>query len=1283
MQVLFGDRALSTFRLEAFLQECRARAIPVSKIDTRFVYLINEGPGEARVDEDRRLRELLQAQPDSEIRIDRLVIPRAGTLSPWSTKATDICHNCGLHNIRRVERAVAWQIDGARVDLHALHDLIFDRMTEMVLPSLEKAGIVFEQHDPAPLQHIDVLIGGADQLAVDNRRLGFALSADEIDYLVGNYKALERNPTDAELMMFAQANSEHCRHKIFNADWVVDGIAADASLFDMIRETHKAQPQGTLVAYDDNAAVIEGYVGDRFAANPDTYLYEAVREPVNIQIKVETHNHPTAISPFAGAATGAGGEIRDEGATGNGARPKAGICGFSVSNLRIPEFQHSWEQSAGKPDHLASALDIMLEGPIGAAAFNNEFGRPNLAGYFRTLEVQVPLQPGAQWRGYHKPIMIAGGSGNIRPGNTFKKPVPPHSVVVVLGGPAMLIGLGGGAASSMASGQSDSSLDFASVQRGNPEMERRCQEVINQCVALAESSPVLSMHDVGAGGLSNALPELMHDAGRGGRFDIRRVLNDEPGMSPMELWCNESQERYVLAIAEDKLAQFESICTRERCPYAIVGEATEAQHLLVSDTLLGEVPVDMSLDLLLGKPPKLTLDVARQSYCEKSLDFAGVTLDEAVDRVFNCPAVAAKNFLITIADRSVGGLVHRDQLVGPYQMPLADAAITLSDFNGYSGESMAMGERSPLAMISPEASGRMAVAEALTNMISSAAGDIKQIKLSANWMAASGHGGEDAALFDTVTAVARDFCPLLGISIPVGKDSLSMQTVWQQQGQTETVSAPLSLIITAFAPVKDVRMARTPELKVTADDSVLLLIDLGMGKDRLAGSALAQVFNQIGHECPDIDDPLKLRALYTCMQELMLQELILACHDRSDGGLFTTVAEMAFAANTGVALSLKANRNGALGNLFAEEAGLVIQVERAALAAVELAFRQHGLAECVSQIGVLSGDSEFSVRINDEPVYRKPLAELKRQWWETSYRMQRLRDNPVCADEEYQEVCRRDDPGISPYLTFDPRNSGPVYTGCRPRVAILREQGVNGYLEMAAAFDRAGFECRDVHMTDIINGLCSLEEFSGLVACGGFSYGDVLGAGGGWAHTIRYNPVAADQFNRFFQRPDVFALGVCNGCQMFSHLKAFIPGASAWPSFKRNKSEQFESRLSTVLVERSPSILLTGMEGSKIPVVVAHGEGRVDPAAQTDKPVVTLRYADNFGNISETYPANPNGSPNGVTGLCSEDGRFNIMMPHPERVFRTVQNSWHPASWGEDGPWLKMFRNARYWVANI
>ncbi len=1269
MLVLFGDKAVSPFRVEALLRRCKEQQTPLTAVETQLVYLIDHDGDAATVE---RLCTLLTAGSEPSIDVHALVVPRLGTISPWASKATDIATNCGLTGVNRIERAVAWQLDPA--DPAAVADLLHDRMTETVVPNIDAAAALFEQATPAALQTIDVLGGGAERLAEDNRRFGFALSDDEIDYLVESFRKLGRNPTDAELMMFAQANSEHCRHKIFNASWVVDGKAEESSLFGMIRETHRAQPQGTLVAYDDNAAVIAGFEGERFMPDPVTAEYSYTAEPVNIQIKVETHNHPTAISPFPGAATGSGGEIRDEGATGNGAKPKAGLCGFSVSNLRIPEYTHQWEQHAGKPDTIASALRIMIDGPIGAAAFNNEFGRPNLCGYFRTYE----QQHNDQWRGYHKPIMIAGGLGNIRPGNTHKLPVPAGSAVVVLGGPAMLIGLGGGAASSMASGQSNEALDFASVQRGNPEMQRRCQEVINHCVALGEGSPVLSMHDVGAGGLSNALPELVNDAGLGADFELRKILCDEPGMSPMEIWCNESQERYVMAIAMERLAEFEALCVRERCPYAVVGHTTAERHLTLTDNLLGSDAVDMSLDLLLGKPPKMQRDVTRIAPALKPLDYSGIALADAIEQVLQVPSVAAKSFLITIGDRSVGGLVCRDQMVGPHQMPVADAAITLADFNGYNGEAMAMGERTPVALISPQASGRMAVAEAITNIACAGAGALQSIKLSANWMAAAGMPGEDAALFDTVRAVVKDLCLEVGLSIPVGKDSLSMKTMWQQDNREQVMTSPLSLIVSAFAAVPDVRRARTPEL-VSGEPSVLLLLDAGGGRNRLGGSALAQVLEQTGNECPDVDAPAEFAALYHALQQLLEQQLVLACHDRSDGGLLVTALEMAFAAGTGITLEF--SDDNLLPVLFSEELGWLLQVKQADVAAVQKTLAKHGVDGCLHHIGTVSGGERFCIVGNGSTVYETSLAALRKLWWQTSYQMQRLRDNPDTADQEFALRCSDNDPGLSAKITFDINGTPPVVAGSRPAVAILREQGVNGHVEMAAAFDRAGFTAIDVHMTDIINGRAKLVSYAGLIACGGFSYGDVLGAGAGWASSVLYNEQARQQFEQFFARSDTFALGVCNGCQMFSHLRSLIPGTAHWPQFKRNRSEQFEARLSLVQVQSSSSILLAGMEGAQMPVAVAHGEGRV--MESVDPHHVTLRYVDHHGKATEHYPQNPNGSSDGVTGLCSEDGRFNIMMPHPERVFRTVQHSWHPQGWGEDSPWMKMFCNARTWVQNV
>ena len=1271
MLVLIGGSALSAFRVEELLNKCRKLSPGLTELSARTLYFID---GSLSADTVVRLCEMLAAEQDADIKPDLITLPRAGTISPWASKATDIAHNCGLSEVSRIERGTGWFAANAIAE--NIHPLFHDRMTEMVLRDVNSATELFRDKPAAPLLEIDVLNGGVEQLKKDNVTYGFALSEDEIEYLVENFKTINRNPTDAELMMFAQANSEHCRHKIFNADWVIDGEAADTSLFGMIRETHSAQPTGTLVAYDDNAAVIAGSECKRFMSDPVSHAYGYTQEAANIQIKVETHNHPTAISPFPGAATGAGGEIRDEGATGNGAKPKAGLCGFSVSNLRIPGFTHTWEQHAGKPEHIASAFQIMQEGPIGAAAFNNEFGRPNLTGYFRCFESEVSMGEKSHWRGFHKPIMIAGGLGNIRPLNTSKKPVPDGSAIVVLGGPAMLIGLGGGAASSLASGQSDAALDFSSVQRGNPEMQRRCQEVLNHCIALGDDSPILSMHDVGAGGLSNALPELVHDAERGATFELREILVDERGMSPMEIWCNESQERYVLAVAADKLPELTSLCERERCPYAVVGVATTKKHLKVTDNLLNKTAVDMSLQVLLGKPPRMQRETARKTHCDLALELDDVNVEEALTRVLQSPTVASKNFLITIGDRTVGGLVHRDQLVGPFQIPVADCAVTLSDFDGYTGEAMAMGERSPVALISPEASGRIAIAEALTNLAGVAVADIKDIKLSANWMAAA--NVDDAALYDTVKAVTRDFCLPLGLSIPVGKDSLSMQSRWSNDGEDKTVTAPLSLVVTAFAAVKDVRKTVTPQL-VNSPDTVLLLVDIGNSKDRLGGSVFAQVYGQIGNQCPDIDNVSGFKAFINCMHQLIDSGSVLACHDRSDGGAIVAIAEMCFAGGCGATVALASGSNGVAGALFSEEAGLVIQIKESDLEQVQGVFKACELMHLVAQIGAVTESADLVVSVDNKEVINKPVISLKRQWWETSFQMQRLRDNPDCAEQEFELISDATDPGITPEITFDPDDNIVSALTERPTVAILREQGVNGYVEMAAAFDKAGFKSVDVHMSDIVQGRVTLNEFSGLVACGGFSYGDVLGAGGGWASSVLYNQRVRDQFEAYFARTDVFALGVCNGCQMLSKIRELIPGASHWPDFIHNTSEQFEARFSTVKVQSSASILLTGMEGSRIPVAVAHGEGKVTGLIKTSQ--VSLRYVDNHGDATERYPLNPNGSAAGVTGLCNDDGRFNIMMPHPERVFRAVQNSCPGRDWPENGPWLRMFRNARHWVS--
>jgi phosphoribosylformylglycinamidine synthase len=1117
--------------------------------------------------------------------------------------------------------------------------------------------------------------------------------------------------------MFAQANSEHCRHKIFNADWIVDGVQQDRSLFAMIRHTHECHPDDVLSAYSDNAAVISGFPAGRFFPDPADGEYRYHPEDVHILMKVETHNHPTAISPFPGAATGSGGEIRDEGATGRGAKPKAGLCGFSVSNLRIPDFVQPWERDYGKPGRIVSALDIMLEGPIGAAAFNNEFGRPNLAGYFRTFEEDGP---DGQRRGYHKPIMIAGGLGNIREAHVHKAELPPGTAIVVLGGPAMLIGLGGGAASSMAAGSSHEDLDFASVQRGNPEIQRRAQEVIDRCVALGASNPILSIHDVGAGGLSNAVPEIVHGAERGGSFELREVPNDDPGMTPMQIWCNEAQERYVLAIAAEGLATFEALCARERCPYAVIGVATGEPALTVTDRQFNNRPVDLPMHVLFGKPPKMLRDVAREGgspglphlptpgpsplsmngeggrggevstfHGEGGRGGEVSPLADAVARVLRFPAVADKSFLITIGDRTVTGLVCRDQMVGPWQVPVSDVAVTTTSFDAYTGEAMAMGERTPLAVLNAPASGRMAVGEAITNIAAARIEKLGDVKLSANWMAAAGHPGEDARLFDTVRAVGMELCPALGIAIPVGKDSLSMKTVWDEGAERKSVVAPLSLIVSAFAPVLDARRTLTPQLCTDRGDTDLILIDLGRGQNRLGGSALAQVYGQLGEVVPDLDAPDDLKAFFAVIQELNAAGRLLAHHDRSDGGLLATLAEMMFAGGCGATILLDDLDDGPLGALFAEELGAVIQVRARDRRAVLTRLAAAGLGECCHVIGAPNGEDRLILRHAGETLFAASRSELRRLWSETSYRMQALRDHPDCAREAFAAACDPADPGLNIRLTFDPAEdiAAPFLAdGARPRVAILREQGVNGQVEMAAAFDRAGFAAVDVHMSDLIGGRVSLADFHGIAACGGFSYGDVLGAGEGWAKSILFNPRARDEFAAFFARPDSFGLGVCNGCQMLSNLHELIAGTGLWPRFVRNRVEQFEARLSLVEVLPSPSLFLRGMAGSRLPIAVAHGEGRAEfrdergPDAALAAGLVALRFVDHFGQPAATYPANPNGSPGGITGLCSRDGRFTILMPHPERVFRAAQYSWHPDGWGEDGPWLRLFRNARRWL---
>ena len=1299
MLILTGAPALSEFRLAQLESSIRARVAAVTGLDARFLHFVDV-ERTLTVDEAAVLDSLLRYGPASASATPTgtllLTLPRMGTVSPWSSKATDIAHVCGLAAVRRIERGIAYYLRAARplaeADLVATGSLLHDRMTQDLATDATAAAALFAHDAPRPIARIALSKQGRSALDAANASLGLALSDDEIDYLADAFDRLDRDPTDVELMMFAQANSEHCRHKIFNADWIVDAQPSARSLFGMIRNTHRMRPQGVLSAYRDNAAVIEGWPGRRWFAAPGGGAYAGHDEAIDILMKVETHNHPTAISPFPGAATGSGGEIRDEGATGRGAKPKAGLTGFSVSNLRLPGFEQPWEQDLGRPDRIASALDIMLEGPIGAASFNNEFGRPGIAGYFRSFEQRVPSDGRSALRGYHKPIMIAGGLGNIRRNHVEKAPVVAGARIVVLGGPALLIGLGGGAASSLGAGASSSELDFASVQRGNPEMQRRAQEVIDACWAMGEDNPILLIHDVGAGGLSNAVPESVAQGGTGGRIDLRKVLSDEPGMSPLEIWCNEAQERYVLVIAAAQLPAFGALCDRERCPFAVVGEVTGDGRLRVDDPLFDETPVDMSLDTILGKAPRMTRDVTRLQRARDEFDGAGIDLAEAVQRLLRLPAIADKSFLVTIGDRTVGGMISRDQMVGPWQVPVSDVAVTVSDYFSTRGEAMAMGERTPVALLDPAASGRMAVAEAVTNIAAADVRRIEDIRLSANWMAACGEPGEDADLHDTVQAVGEAFCPALGIAIPVGKDSLSMRTVWRDGDEERRVVAPVSLIVSAFAPVADVRRTLTPQLRLDRGETRLLLIDLGRGRNRLGGSCLAQVYGRTGAAPADCDDPALLRSFFAVIRELADAGLLLAYHDRSDGGVFVTLAEMAFAGRCGIDVELPGGADSRVSAaLFAEELGAVVQVESAAVGRVLALLAEAGLAACTTDLGTVLDEDRIELRHAGRSALTATRTGLRAVWSETSFRMQALRDDPECAAEERARAIDPVDPGLFVRLSYDPDQdpaAAMINIGARPRVAVLREQGVNSQLEMAAAFHRAGFVPHDVHMTDLIDGRVRLAHFRGLVACGGFSYGDVLGAGEGWAKSILYNTGLREQFASFFANPDTFTLGVCNGCQMLSALKSLVPGTAHWPRFVRNRSEQFEGRFGLVEVLPSPSLFFAGMAGSILPIAVAHGEGRAEFTGEEARRsclasgLVSLRFVDNHGRAAERYPANPNGSPAGLTGLTSVDGRATILMPHPERVFRSVQNSWLPPDWGgEDSGWMRIFRNARAWLA--
>jgi len=1342
---LDGPGALSAFRARGLLARVQAIEPSAVLLHAQHVHFVHVR-GELGETERARLLALLD-YGEAAAPLDRrpaqqwLVVPRLGTVSPWASKATDIAHNCGLNDVLRIERGTRYSLllkggffGGRTPDAEAaqrIAALLHDRMTESVVAADASCAQLFEELPGRPMARVAVGTGGRAALVRANAEMGLALSDDEIDYLLDAYSAMRRDPTDVELMMFAQANSEHCRHKIFNARWTIDGEAQPASLFGMIRATHEAAPQATIVAYSDNAAVIEGGIARRFhprSSHEDEggsgaigAEFSAAEELTHFVFKVETHNHPTAISPFPGAATGAGGEIRDEGATGRGAKPKAGLCGFSVSNLRLPDFRMRWENDSdvaggvrserdyGFPGRISNALAIMIDGPIGAAAFNNEFGRPNLVGYFRAFEANV----GGQRYGYHKPIMIAGGIGAIRAGQTHKLDLPPGTLLIQLGGPGMRIGLGGGAASSMGAGANTEQLDFDSVQRGNAEMQRRAQEVIDRCWMLGADNPILSIHDVGAGGLSNAMPELADSAGRGARFELPKVPVEESGMSPLEIWCNESQERYSLAVAPEKLAAFDWLCRRERAPYAVIGRISQDRQLVV-ESGDGEPAVDMPMDVLLGKPPKMHRDVVRERQALPPIETAGLGLRDVLLDVLRHPTVASKSFLVTIGDRSVGGMNCRDPMVGPWQVPVADCAVTLADFDGYSGEAMAMGERTPVAVIDAAAASRLAIGEALTNL-AAADVDLARVKLSANWMAACGLPGEDAKLFDAVRA-AGEFCQRLGISIPVGKDSLSMRTAWRDGDEDKRVAAPVSLIASSAAAVGDVRLSLTPQLRTDCGETALILVDLGRGQQRLGGSIFAQVTQQIGNDAPDVEQPEQLAAAVRALRALAAQGRVLAYHDRSDGGLFATVCEMAFAGHCGVTLNIDVlamdpvasdwgdfkirpeqvsvrRDEQTLRALLNEELGLVVQVRAAERSSVMDALRAEGLG-AVSHIvaKVQTGDqARDTVEIwrDAKEIFAMPRAELQQAWSEVSWRIARLRDNPDCADAEFARVTDADDAGLSMSLSFDPAQdvAAPmIATGRRPRIAVLREQGVNSHYEMASAFDRAGFTAVDVHMTDLLAGRTSLAGFKGFAACGGFSYGDVLGGGGGWAKTILHNPRLAEEFAAFFLRGDSFALGVCNGCQMMSQLSMLIPGAQCWPRFSRNRSEQFEGRLVMVEVLDSPSLFFAGMAGSRMPIANAHGEGCASFAQSGHREqaerggLIAARYVDPAGNLTERYPYNPNGSPGGITGLTTPDGRFTILMPHPERVRRTVQMSWQPPGLAEDSPWMRMFRNARRWL---
>ncbi|MES2971952.1 MAG: phosphoribosylformylglycinamidine synthase [Patescibacteria group bacterium] len=1271
-----GIQALSDFRRSKLLKQLQAVDSNITDVQAEFIHFVDTKDKLASADSKKLEQLLTYDMPFNGKRTGQLfvVTPRPGTISPWSTKATDIAHNCGLTSINRIERGRAFYITSKKLlKRNVIEPLLHDRMTDAVLENIEAATVLFDQHSPQPLGIIDVLTGGKPALEAANQQYGMALIDEEIEYLLHAYKKLGRNPTDAELMMFGVVNSEHCRHKIFNASWTVDGQKQPKSLFKMIKNTYEQNSAGILSAYSDNAAVIEGATAKRFFANPANNEYGYSEEPVHTVIKVETHNHPTAIAPFPGAATGTGGEIRDEGATGRGAKPKMGLAGYSVSNLQLSGFSQPWEKPYGKPDRIVSALDIMLEAPLGAAAYANEFGRPNTCGYFRTYEQEAD----GLVRGYHKPIMIAGGIGNIRDQHVQKRKLSVGAKLIYIGGPAMLIGLGGGTGASMESGKSGAELDFASVQRANAEIQRRVQEVIDQCWSLGDKNPIISIHDVGAGGICNALPELVHDSGLGAQIELRDVPNAEPGMSPREIWCNEAQERYVIGLDPKNLKLFTQLCERELCTFAVVGHTVAREHLTVTDRDLKQNVVDLPMSVLFGGAPKMERSFTRQTSQQAALKTNGIKLNDAVERVLHVPSVGSKQFLITIGDRNVGGLITRDQMVGPWQVPVSDVAVSANGFESSTGEAMAMGERSPLAVIDSSASARMAVGETLTNIVAASIEKLSDVKLSANWMAAPDAGNQDQALYDAVKALGEEFCPELGLTIPVGKDSLSMRTVWEENGKQKSVTSPLSVIISGFAPVSDINRTLTPQLQ-TDDDTTLLLIDLGAGWNRLGGSALAQAYNQVGNTAPDAD-PTLLKAFFAAIQTLNAENKLLAYHDRSDGGLFTTLCEMAFAAHAGLDITIPEDTD-VLIQLFNEELGAVLQVKTADCEQI-MANLSQILPDCVSILGKPTTDDMITINQAGQIIYQHARQQLQEWWSDTSYHVQSIRDNPACATREYEAISEKQDPGITPVINEQRAMSNEQWRkGNKPKVAIFRVQGVNGQVEMAAAFDRAGFSSIDVTLSDIASGALKLDNFSGLVACGGFSYGDVLGAGEGWAKSILFNPALAKTFKTFFERPDTFSLGVCNGCQMLSALKELIPGAEQWPRFLRNESEQFEARLTSVKIAESPSILLKGMAGSILPVPVAHGEGRAVFAAKSPTNLVAAQFVDNKGSVTKTYPLNPNGSKDGITALTTPDGRVTIMMPHPERAFLSQQLSWHPPTWGKESPWFQLFQNAREWV---